>query len=66
VKIIAADRGKENKGGQTPGKGGIRQQPAGLPDHKYRAQRNIKAAENKKVNYFSKHFVMANYAMRPT
>src|ERR1700744_1272196 len=57
MKIITADRGKENEPQKPARRGDAQQQIACLPDHQHRTDCYIKAAEYKEVGYFSEHAV---------
>jgi hypothetical protein len=56
MEIVTADGSKKNKSYQATRRGSPQQQMTGLPDHQDSAQGNVKAAEYKKVYYFSQHF----------
>src|SRR6187402_3722403 len=60
VEIIAADRGEKDKTHQSPRSGSAEQQMTGLPDHQHRATGNVQTAENKKIEYFSKHSLIGS------
>ena len=55
VKIIAADGREEYKPEEPARWGGPQEEPTSLPDHYYGTNGDIEAAENKIVDYFSKH-----------